>query len=154
MFDKCTATYSLLQIHIILDFFTNFILYILFLSCIHPFFSVWLVHIMSQNGGAFLIQANTQKRQKVGEECSANSVEHVEVSTISCSSWHNMFRHPFIFLTAISFVQVPQLINVLKLLKLLVLRLSKSFRMVIFQEVHCRQQLMLDTRPYNHQTTS
>lgn len=38
------------------------------------------------NGGAYLIQANTQKRRKVGEECSANSVEHVEDGNISGSA--------------------------------------------------------------------
>ncbi|KAL8057934.1 hypothetical protein ABFX02_04G215700 [Erythranthe guttata] len=35
------------------------------------------------NGGAFLIQANTQKRRKVEEGCSATLVEHVEDSNFS-----------------------------------------------------------------------
>ncbi|KAI3450793.1 hypothetical protein Pfo_007458 [Paulownia fortunei] len=35
------------------------------------------------NGGAFLIQANTQKRRKVKEDCGATVVEHVEDGSIS-----------------------------------------------------------------------
>lgn len=35
-----------------------------------------------QNGGEFLIIANTQKRQKVTEDCDATSVKHVEVNVL------------------------------------------------------------------------
>lgn len=38
------------------------------------------------NGGAYLIQANTQKRRKVDEDCGTTSVEHVEDGNISGST--------------------------------------------------------------------
>ncbi len=37
--------------------------------------------VLCQNGGEFLIQANTQKRQKLQEDDSSTVFEHVEVGS-------------------------------------------------------------------------